>query len=117
VAAFLQFAYSYRDGGSAWERFPAEWRDIAADNAEAGLADLRAGIRAYPTAEELAGVNTPVVCSCGSRGSSKLLRVTRKLTSVMPNATFREIEGAGHAAPFDAPAAFTDVITSLVLST
>jgi pimeloyl-ACP methyl ester carboxylesterase len=26
VAAFLRFAYSYRDGGSAWDAFLEEWR-------------------------------------------------------------------------------------------
>lgn len=29
VAAFLRFAYSYRDGGSAWDAFPEEWRRAA----------------------------------------------------------------------------------------
>jgi pimeloyl-ACP methyl ester carboxylesterase len=114
LAAFLRFAYSYRDGGSAWERFPAQWRQIAADNAEAGLADLRAAIRPYPTAEELADITTPVVCSCGSRSSPKLVRVTRKLASVIPTATFLQIDEAGHAAPFDAPSNFANVITSLI---
>jgi pimeloyl-ACP methyl ester carboxylesterase len=114
LAAFLRFAYSYRDGGSAWDRFPAEWRQIAADNAEAGVADLRAAIRGYPKAKQLAGVTTPIVCSYGSRSSAKMMRVTRRLASAIPAATFRQINEAGHAAPFDAPTNFASLITSLI---
>jgi pimeloyl-ACP methyl ester carboxylesterase len=114
LAAFLRFAYSYRDGGSAWDRFPAEWRQIAADNAEAGMADLRAAIRAYPKAKQLASVTTPIVCSYGSRSSAKMMRVTRRLASAIPAATFRQINEAGHAAPFDAPTNFASLITSLI---
>jgi 3-oxoadipate enol-lactonase len=110
LAAFLRFAYSYRDGGSAWERFPTEWRQIAADNAQAGLADIRAAVRAYPTAQQLATVTTPIVCSYGSRSSMKMVRVTRKLASVIPTATFCQIDGGGHAAPFDAPESFAQAL-------
>jgi 3-oxoadipate enol-lactonase len=117
LAAFLRFAYSYRDGGSAWEHFPAEWRQIAAANSQAGLADLRAAMRAYPKAKQLAGIRTPVVCSCGGRSSPKMVRVTRKLASVIPTATFLRIDGAGHAAPFDAPKSFAKVVTDSIADT
>ena len=117
LAAFLRFAYSDRDGGSAWERFPAEWRQIAADNSQAGLADLRAAMQAYPTAKQLAGIKAPVVCSCGGRSSPKMVRVTRKLASVIPTATFLQIDGAGHAAPFDAPKGFAKALTDSITAT
>jgi len=114
LAAFLRFAYSYRDGGTAWDRFPADWRQVAADNARAGLADIKAAIRAYPTAKELASITTPVVCSWGSRGSTKLLRITRMLVSVIPTATFRQIDGGGHAAAFDAPENFAKALLDAI---
>jgi pimeloyl-ACP methyl ester carboxylesterase len=103
TATFLRFAYGYRDGGSAWDRFPHEWRQAATDNARASLADIRIAIGGYPSADELATVDTPVVCTCGSRSAPKMVRVTRKLAAAIATASFREIEGAGHAAPFDAP--------------
>jgi len=108
--AFLRFAYGYRDGGSAWDRFPAEWRQVASDNARAALADIRMAIGSYPSARELASVSVPVVCTCGSRSATKMARVTRKLADVLPTGSFRQIEGAGHAAPFDAPGNFTKVV-------
>jgi pimeloyl-ACP methyl ester carboxylesterase len=110
AATFLRFAYTYRDGGSAWDRFPAEWRQTVSENARAALTDIRIAIGGYPSAKELAAVGTPVLCTCGSRSARPMLRVTKKLADVIPTGSFREIEAAGHAAPFDAPAAFANVI-------
>ena len=110
LAAFLRFAYSYRDGGSAWERFPAEWRQTASDNAQAALADIRIAIGGYPSAKQLAAVERPVVCSCGERSAQTIVRVTRSLAKAVTGATFVRIPGAGHAAAFDAPNAFAEVV-------
>jgi hypothetical protein len=42
VETLLRSAYTYRDGRSAWDAFPEEWRRIARENAKAALADFRA---------------------------------------------------------------------------
>ena len=39
--ALLRSAYSYRDGGSAWDTVPEAWRQAARDNAKATLVDFR----------------------------------------------------------------------------
>jgi pimeloyl-ACP methyl ester carboxylesterase len=114
AAAFLRFAYSYRDGGSAWDRFPDEWRQTVTDNAQAALADIRIAIGNYPTAGELSGIQSPVVCTCGSRSASKMVRVARKLAGVIPTGVFCQIDTAGHSAPFDAPGTFAKVITDSI---
>jgi pimeloyl-ACP methyl ester carboxylesterase len=116
AAAFLRFAYTTRDGASAWDRFPPEWRRTASDNAKAALADIRMAIGRYPSAKELAAVTSPVVCTCGSRSATTMHRVTHKLAAVIPTASFRQLEGAGHAAPFDAPVAFSKVIADAMAS-
>jgi pimeloyl-ACP methyl ester carboxylesterase len=116
AATFLRFAYTYRDGGTAWDRFPAEWRSTAAENAEAALADIRIAIGAYPSAEALARVNKPVVCTCGERSAETMVRVTRSLARSIPTAAFRRIAGAGHAAPFDAPENFVKVVADAIVS-
>jgi pimeloyl-ACP methyl ester carboxylesterase len=116
AAAFLRFAYTNRDGESAWDRFPEEWRRVVRENAEPALADIRMAIGRYPSAKELAAVTTPVVCTCGSRSPTTMRRVTQRLAAVIPTASFREINGAGHAAPFDAPTAFSTVIADAVAS-
>jgi pimeloyl-ACP methyl ester carboxylesterase len=63
--ALLRSAYSYRDGGSAWDAFPEAWRQAARDNARATLEDFRNSIGSYPSPRELATVQVPVVCSYG----------------------------------------------------
>jgi pimeloyl-ACP methyl ester carboxylesterase len=110
VAVFLRFAYSYRDGGSAWDEFPEEWRHTASDNAQAALADIRVAIGSYPSARQLGALARPVVCSYGERGARTLMTVARALGRAIPTATVKQIPAAGHAAPFDAPSRFAEVI-------
>jgi len=40
--------------------------------------------------------------------------VTQRLAAAIPTGSFRQIEGAGHAAAFDAPVAFSDVIADSI---
>src|SRR4249919_234953 len=54
--ALLSNAYAYRDGGTAWDAFPEEWRRIARDNARPALLDFRNSIGNYPSAADLANV-------------------------------------------------------------
>lgn len=110
AAAFLRFAYGYREGGSAWDRFPDDWRQIVREYPLASLSDIKIAVGNYPTAKELTTVSRPVLCTCGSRSPSKMVRVTRKLAALIPTGAFRQIEGAGHAAPFDAPVNFAGVV-------
>jgi 3-oxoadipate enol-lactonase len=112
--ALLRAAYTYRAGGSAWDRFPEEWRRAARDNARATLADFRNSIANYPSAEDLATVEVPVVCSYGSRSPDSMARLVRALADAIPAARAHRIEGAGHAAPFDAPATFVQLVANTV---
>jgi pimeloyl-ACP methyl ester carboxylesterase len=43
-----------------------------------------------------------------------MARLVRALAMAIPGARTREIEGAGHAAPFDAPGNFVEVIAEAV---
>ena len=106
----LRAAYTYRDGGSAWEAFPEEWRRIARENGRAALWDFRNSIGSYPSPADLATVVVPVVCTHGARSPYNIAALTRSLAAAIPTATARQIEGAGHAAPFDATSSFVRVI-------
>ena len=112
--ALLRSAYGYRDGGSAWDAFPEEWRRAGRDNARAALADFRNSIGTQPAASELATVAVPVVCTYGGRSPESMVRLVRSLASAIPTSTTREIEGAGHAAPFDATANFVQVVADSI---
>jgi pimeloyl-ACP methyl ester carboxylesterase len=112
--ALLRSAYAYRDGGTAWDAFPEEWRRAARENARAALVDFRNSIGVYPSRTDLATVEVPVVCSYGARSPESMLRLTRSLASAIPAARTRQVEGAGHAAPFDATSNFVQVIADAI---
>jgi pimeloyl-ACP methyl ester carboxylesterase len=110
----LRSAYTYRDGGSAWDAFPEEWRRAARENARAALRDFRNSIGDYPSPTDLATVEVPVVCTCGTRSPDSMARLVRSLASAIPTARAQPIEGAGHAAPFDATANFVQLIADTI---
>jgi pimeloyl-ACP methyl ester carboxylesterase len=114
--ALLRSAYAYRDGESAWDAFPEEWRRAGRENATAALADFRNSIGVYPSAFELATVEVPVLCTYGARSPDSMKRLVGSLADAIPTATTCEIPGAGHAAPFDATTDFVQVIAGAIAS-
>jgi pimeloyl-ACP methyl ester carboxylesterase len=112
----LRAAYTYRDGGTAWDAFPEEWRRIARENALPALLDFRNSIGNYPSAADLAKVAVPVICSYGARSPKSITRLTRSLAAAIPTARTHQIEGAGHAAPFDATSNFVQLIADTITS-
>lgn len=112
----LRRVYAYRDGGTAWDAFPEEWRQIARRSGVSVVADLHATIGSYPRASDLASMTRPVVCTYGSRSGNYMRAITRSLARAIPTATVREIDGAAHAVPFDAPHSFARVIRDAISS-
>lgn len=112
----LRAAYSYREGGTAWDAFPEEWRRAARENARAALLDFRNSIGNYPSPTDLATVAVPVVCSYGARSPNNIADLTRSFASAIPTARTHQIEGAGHAAPFDATSNFVQLIADTITS-
>jgi 3-oxoadipate enol-lactonase len=110
----LRSAYSYRDGGSAWDAFPEEWRRAGRENARAAMADFRNSIGVYPSPADLASIEVPVVCTYGARSPDSMCRLVRLLAAAIPAAGVRRIEGAGHAAPFDAPGNFVQAVADTI---
>jgi len=110
----LRSAYAYRDGGSAWDAFPEEWRRAGRENARVALVDFRNSIGVYPSRKDLATVRVPIVCSFGARSPDNMAHLVQLLAAAIPGATTCRIEGAGHAAPFDATANFVQVIADAV---
>jgi pimeloyl-ACP methyl ester carboxylesterase len=92
--ALLRSAYTYRDGGSAWDAFPEEWRRAGRENASAALTDFRNSIGVHPSATDLATVEVPVLCSYGARSPDSMFRLVRLLADAIPGATLHRIEGA-----------------------
>jgi pimeloyl-ACP methyl ester carboxylesterase len=114
--ALLRNVYGYREGGTAWDAFPESWRRIARENAGAALVDLVNSIGTYPSRMDLANIDVPVACSYGARSPASMFRLTRLLASAIPTARIHRIEGAGHAAPFDATTNFVRLIADTITS-
>ncbi|HET9248650.1 MAG TPA: alpha/beta hydrolase [Actinomycetota bacterium] len=112
--ALLRSAYAYREGGTAWDAFPEEWRRAGRENAKATLWDFLVSIGNRPTAAELASIEVPVVCSYGSRSPDFMARRTRSLAAAIPTARTHRIEGAAHAAPFDATSDFVQLVADAI---
>ena len=112
----LRWVYAYREGGSAWDAFPEQWRRTARENGKSVVADLRATMGGYPRPQDLATITAPVVCTYGSRSRSYMRSITRSLAQAIPTATMRKIDDAAHAVPFDAPGAFAQVIVEAMRS-
>jgi pimeloyl-ACP methyl ester carboxylesterase len=112
--ALLRAAYAYRDGGTAWDAFPEAWRRTGRENARAALADLRNSIGNYPSPAELATVSVPVVCSYGARSPDSMRRFARSLAAAIPAGRTHRVEGAGHAAPFDATSDFVRLVAAAI---
>jgi pimeloyl-ACP methyl ester carboxylesterase len=112
----LRWVYSYRDGGSAWDTFPEAWRRTARENGRSVVADLRATMGGHPRRQDLATITAPVVCTYGSRSRGYMRSITRSLAQAIPASRVREIDGAAHAVPFDAPGNFARVIAEAMRS-
>jgi pimeloyl-ACP methyl ester carboxylesterase len=70
----------------------------------------------YPRAKDLAKITSPFVCTYGARSRNYMRSITRSLAQAIPTATVREIDGAAHAVPFDAPGKFVQVIVEAIRS-
>ena len=112
----LRWVYSYRDGGSAWDAFPEQWRRTARENGKSVVADLKSSMGGYPGPQDLAKITAPVVCTYGSRSRTYMRSITRSLAQAIPRAAVHEIDGTAHAVPFDAPGAFAQVIVNAMRS-
>ncbi len=110
----LRYVYGYRDGGSAWDAFPESWRRTARDNGRSVIADLHSTLGERPRASDLAKVTAPVVCTYGSRSRTYMRSAMRALSDAIPTARPREITGAAHAAPYDAPDAFIEGVVDAI---
>jgi pimeloyl-ACP methyl ester carboxylesterase len=90
------------------------WRRAGRENAKAALWDFLTTIGNHPSASDLATVKVPVVCSYGGQSPDFIVRCTRSLAAAISGARTHRIEGAGHAAPFDATTNFVQLIADTI---
>ena len=68
-------------------------------------------IGVYPSPADLATVEyVRISCTYGARSPDGMIRLVQALAAAIPTASEHRIEGAGHAAPFDATSDFVQLI-------
>jgi pimeloyl-ACP methyl ester carboxylesterase len=108
----FEFALAYRDGGSQFDRFPADWRESMLASAAATVAETDHLRHPYPPRRALASISCPVTLLQGSRTEQTFAKVNRYLRRLLPDAELVEIEGTAHAVHFDRPAEFREAVVA-----
>jgi pimeloyl-ACP methyl ester carboxylesterase len=86
------------------------------EKGRAALADFRNSIITYPSANDLATIEVPVVCTYGARSPDSMVRLVRSLAAAIPTAKTHRVEDGGHAAAFDATSNFVELIADTMTS-
>jgi pimeloyl-ACP methyl ester carboxylesterase len=107
---FLRWAFSYRTGGTAFDRLPDDLQKAMLANARAVMWELDAGTGEELTAERIAAIKCPVTCLVGDLTPKPILNATDRLLDMLPQASRTTIEGAAHAIHFDRPAEFVQAV-------
>jgi len=72
-------------------------------------------LRATPPGFDPLDVRPPVLVAAGSRSLHHHREVSQRLTDLLPNGRYHELEGAGHAAHVEEAASFARLIEQVVL--
>ncbi|MHB8691495.1 MAG: alpha/beta fold hydrolase [Solirubrobacteraceae bacterium] len=107
---FYRWAMSYRTGGTAFDRFPPPLQEALLDNAAATMAELDAGTGEHLTREQIASITCPVTCLVSDLTPEAFTKATSRIADILPEATVKEISGAGHAIHFDRPTEFIEAV-------
>lgn len=110
--AVFDYALDYRDGGSQFDRFPAEWRATMFDSAEAITAEGAQLRKPWPPRKAVAAISCPVTIVTGCRAEPAFGAAARRLAKILPSARYVAVPNAGHGVHFDQPERFRDEVLS-----
>ncbi len=107
---FFRWATSYRTGGNAFDRYPAELHELLLANARSVLAELDP----HPTGVafehvprgSIAAIQTPITLLLGELSDPLFHRTHAWLVRAIPAIQTERVRGAGHDIANDAPAEF-----------
>jgi pimeloyl-ACP methyl ester carboxylesterase len=117
IAGWFRYAFSYRTGGSAWERMSGERREALRANASGVFADFASGDgSAQIDDESLTGLSLPVTVVIAGQTPETLRRSGEHLAATIPGAKRVVIEAAGHALALDRREELIDVLRSSLVS-
>jgi pimeloyl-ACP methyl ester carboxylesterase len=110
AAIFFRWVTAYQSGGNAFDRLPAELRQLMLGNARAVIAEADphpTGVlfEHVPT-RALTGIPTPITFLLAESSQPWFHRIHDRLLRAMPHIQTERIAGAGHYINSDAPAEF-----------
>jgi pimeloyl-ACP methyl ester carboxylesterase len=116
VLGYYRWATRYTTGGSAWDRLPREWRDLALEDGhiEATLNEIDQLLRPWPSKADVASISTPVTLVTGDLSEPLFRRTTRRVQQALTSSRTEEISGGSHLLFFDRPQPFADLIRGAV---
>jgi pimeloyl-ACP methyl ester carboxylesterase len=103
-----RWVFSYSTGGSAYDRFPEEWRLELRRNAEATKKESNQEASFYPHRRRVAAIDVPITCVIGELSAYR--RPSLYLARIHPGVDVVELPGASHAVHLDDPVGFLAVL-------
>jgi pimeloyl-ACP methyl ester carboxylesterase len=103
-----RWVFSYSTGGSAYDRFPEEWRLEIQRNAEATKKESNQEASFYPPRRRVAAIDVPITCVIGELSAYR--RPSLYLARIHPGVDVVELPGASHAVHLDDPVGFLAVL-------
>jgi pimeloyl-ACP methyl ester carboxylesterase len=117
AAQMFRWSLSYSTGGSAFDRFPADWQESMLASAPAAVREVDHLGRSYPTREQIGSIECPVTWIEGTlseKAFHKCHRYALKLLSHGPHSV--TIDGGCHALHFDRPGEFARAVRDAALA-
>ena len=100
-------------GDTAWEGLPSTVRQHHRATGPTLVAEMT-DLRATPPSFDPLDVRPPILVAAGSRSLHHHREVSRRLTDLLPNGQYHELDGAGHAAHVEQAASFAELIEQII---
>jgi pimeloyl-ACP methyl ester carboxylesterase len=104
--AFFRWAFRYTSGGTGYDRIPDAVRETLLSNGKPNMAELAWATGEHLTKAQVASIACPVVCLAGELSERSLVRATRYIAGLVPQARVKPVAGAGHAMHLERPGEF-----------
>lgn len=92
----------------------AVWRNLLVRTPDHGYAGTCAALRDADLRDLVGTIETPTLCVCGDEDGATPPELVRELAALIPDATYLEIEQAGHLPCIEQPAVLADAITTFL---
>ena len=114
AAIFFRWVTSYRTGGNAFDRLPADLRDLMIGNARPLLAELdphpSGALFEHLAMRSLAAIPAPITFLLAESSQPWFHRIHAELVRAIPAIHTEHIPGASHFSNSDAPAEFVAAV-------